>query len=95
MQGRQEVKRRKEDTSALVLQEWELVLAGKPADKLNEYIYEYEMDLLTNSLESNPGFIEKYTYGLLLTGDYLELSFFLSRTKEVRLFLFRFLERRN
>ena len=86
MQGRQEVRRRREDTAALILQEWELVLAGKPAEKLTEYIYEYEMDLLTNSLESNAGFIEKYAFGLLLTGDYLELSFFLSRTKEVRLF---------
>lgn len=45
--------RRKEDTSALILQEWELVLAGKPAETLNELIYDYELDLQTAPLEGN------------------------------------------
>ena len=84
MQAKQGAKR-KEDTAALVHQEWELVMAGKPADKLTEYIYEYEMDLLTNPLESNQNFIVRYVIGLLITGDYLELSFFLARTKEVNI----------
>ena len=39
------------------------------------------MDILTNPLETNASFIEKYILGLLIIGDYLELSFFLARTK--------------
>lgn len=75
--------KRKEQTSALIDQEWNLVLTGKAANKLTELIYNYEMDLLTNPLQKNPSLVEKYVTGLLLTGDYLELSLFLARTKEV------------
>ena len=51
------------------------------------------MDLLTNPLEANPSFIQKYVIGLLIIGDYLELSFFIARSKEVNHVLYRFLIR--
>lgn len=75
--------KRKEQMSALIEQEWSLVLTGKAASKLTDLIYNYEMDLLTNPLQKNPSLVEKYVTGLLLTGDYLELSLFLARTKDV------------
>jgi hypothetical protein len=85
MSAKKENPKRKEDTSALIHQEWELVLAGKDAGKLAELLYEYEMDLLTNPIESNSNLIEMYARALLINGDYLELSFFLARTKIVEL----------
>ena len=41
------------------------------------------MDLLTNPLEKTPKLIEQYAWSLLITGDYLELEFFLARIKDV------------
>ena len=76
--------KRNEDISALIDQEWEVVLNGKRSTRLNQLIYEYEMDLLTNPIEKSKPLIEKYVWGLLIAGDYLELGFFLARTKEVK-----------
>ncbi len=74
-----------ENTLALIEQEWELVLRGKHPEKLAELIHSYEMNILTSPLETNKYLTEKYAVSLLIKGDYLELGFFIARTKEVTL----------
>ena len=75
----------KENTLALIEQDWDLVLRGKHAEKLTELIHSYEMNILTSPLETNKYLTEKYAVSLLIKGDYLELGFFIARTKEVTL----------
>jgi hypothetical protein len=41
------------------------------------------MDLQTAPLEGNKTLSEKYIWGLLIAGNYLDLGFYISRTKEV------------
>ena len=53
------------------------------------------MDLQTAPLEGNKNIAEKYIWGLLIAGNYIELGFFLARTKEVNHCLGRLLLKNN
>lgn len=53
MQAKTKQNKRNEEVSALITQEWQLVLEGKNAEQLVEIIQNYELDPLTNFIQQN------------------------------------------
>jgi hypothetical protein len=83
MKPAQENNEKNEDYLALINQEYTLVVDGKPADRLIRLFRSYETDPFASRIEKVEGALEKYAHALLISGQYLDLTFLLQRYRPV------------